>query len=127
MIADNPPQGHTPWLSWMLLHTPNDPTDGHRQLPWLTPSLTQAEGTISWTSSGNMRSIRHNNTLSFCPGAIINGKPQPYVVGAGEVTSPLCSSLTLSIACPKVVHIAFHIGSNSARDFGLHTFPKFVL
>ena len=61
------------------------------------------------------------------PWAIINGTQQPYVVGAGEVTSPLCSSLTLSIACPKVVHIAFHIGSNSARDFGLHTFPKFVL
>jgi hypothetical protein len=49
------------------------------------------------------------------------------VVGAGEVTSPLCSSLTLSLACPRVFHSAIHSGSNSQRDFGLHTFPKSVL
>ena len=120
------PQGHAPWLSKLLLHTPDDPAEGHRPLPWLTPSLTQAEGTLSWTSSYNVRSIRHNKPLSFCPGAIIDGIPQPYVVGAREVTSPLCYSLTLSIACPKVFHNALHTGSNSTRDFGLHTFPKFV-
>jgi len=74
-----------------------------------------------------VRSIRRNKTLSFCPGAIIDGIPRPYVVGVGEVTSPLCSSLALSIACPKVFHNAIHTGSNSARDFGLHIFPKFVI
>jgi hypothetical protein len=74
-----------------------------------------------------VRSIKHNKTLSFCPGAIIDGIPHPYVVGAGEVTSPLCTSLSLSIACPIVFHIALHTGSNSARGIGLHTFPKSVL
>ena len=74
-----------------------------------------------------MRSARHNTTLSFCPGAITNGTPQPYTVGAGEVKYPLCSSLSLSLACPRVFHNALHTGSNSSRDFGLHTFPKFVL
>ena len=43
------------------------------------------------------------------------------------MTSPLCSSLTLFITCLRVFHSALHIGSNSARDFGLHTFSKFVL
>ncbi len=74
-----------------------------------------------------MRSIRHNTVLSFCPGAVINGKPKTYLVEAGEVTSPHCSSLTLSIAYPRVFHNALHTGSSSARDFGLHTFPKSVL
>jgi len=121
------PQGHAPWLSMMLHHTPIDPADGHHPLPWLTPSLTHTEGTISWTALGNVRLKRHNITPSFCQGANINGTPQPYVIGAGDVAYPLCSSLTLSIACPRVVHIALHTGSNSAKDFGLHTFPKYVL
>ena len=47
VIADIPAQGHAPWLSWLLHHTPIDPADGHRPLPWLTPPLTQAVGTIS--------------------------------------------------------------------------------
>jgi hypothetical protein len=33
----------------------------------------------------------------------------------------------MSIACPRVFHSALHTGSNSLRDFGLHTFPKRVL
>ena len=82
---------------------------------------------IAWTSTGNRRSIGHNASLSFCPGAVIHGALQPYLVGAGEGTSPLCSSLVMSIACPRVFHSALHTGSNSLRDFGLHTFPKRVL
>ena len=127
VIADIPPQGHAPWLSRLLHHTPIDPADGRCPLPWLTPSLTQAEGIVSWTSSGNVHSIRHNTTLSFCPGAIFNGTPQPYVIGAGEVTTPLCSSLALVVACPRVFHNALHTGSNSFKDFNLHTFPKYIL
>ena len=53
--------------------------------------------------------------------------PQRYVVGAGEVATPLCSLLTLVVACPKAFHNALHTGSNSSRDFGLHTFPKSIL
>ena len=127
VIANIPHQGHAPWLSRLLHHTPIDPVDGHRPLPWMTPSLTHAEGIASWTSSGNVSSIRHNTTLSFCPGAIINATSQPYVVGAGEMTTPLCSSFTLDVACPRVFHNALHTGSNSSRDFGLHTFPESIL
>jgi hypothetical protein len=127
VIAGRVPQRHAPWLSALIAHSPFDPADGRRPLPWLTPSLTVEGGTIAWTSTGNKRSIGHNTSLSFCPGAILNGKPQPYVVGAGEVTSPLCSSLTLSLACPRVFHSALHSGLNSQRNFGLHTFPKSVL
>ncbi len=47
--------------------------------------------------------------------------------GAGEVTSPLCSSLTPSLACPRVFHNALHTSSSSSRDYGLHTFPEHVL
>ena len=46
-------------------------------------------------------------------GAIIDGIPRPFVVGAGEVTSPLCFSISLSIASPRVFHSAFSPGSNS--------------
>ena len=94
VIADIPPQGHAPWLYKLMHHTPIDPADGQRSLPWLNPSLTRPEGIVSWTSSGNVRSKRQNTTLSFCSEAVINGTPQPYVVGAGEVTTPLCSPLT---------------------------------
>ena len=89
MIAGVAPQGHAPWLSMLLNHTLIDLNDGQCPLPWLAPSLTQPEGTISWTLSGNVYMIKHNNTLLICPGAAINGTPQPYVIGAGEVTSPL--------------------------------------
>jgi hypothetical protein len=127
VIADVASQGHEPWLRRLLLHTTDDLSDGHHPLLWLTPSLTREDGTISWSSSGNVRTLRHNNTLSFCPGASIYGIPQPFVVGVGEVTSPLCSSISLSIAISRVFHNALHMGSNSAKNFGLYTFPKSVL
>jgi hypothetical protein len=126
VIADVTPQGHAIWDRRLMLHTTDDLSYGLRPLPWLTPSLSHAEGIISWFSSGNVHSIRHNKTVSFCPGGIIDGILQPFVVGAGEITSPLCSSLTLSIACPRVFHSALHTGSNSPKGFGLHTFPKVI-
>ena len=65
VIADVTPQGHAPWLRRLLLQSPVDVTDGARPLPWLTPTLTHANSTVDWLSSGNKRSIRHNKTLSF--------------------------------------------------------------
>ena len=106
VIANVPPQGHAPWLARLLQHSPIDTADSFRPLPWLTPSLAIEGENIAWVSSGNMRSIKHNGTMSFCPGAIINGQPQPFVVAAGEVNSPLCSSITFSIACPRVFYSA---------------------
>jgi hypothetical protein len=75
VIADIPPQGHAPWLARLLHHCPFDTADGFRPLQWLNPSLAYEEENVAWVSSGNMRSIKHNGTLSFCPGAIINGQP----------------------------------------------------
>ena len=124
MIADVPAQGHDPWLSRLLSYAPIYYADGHRLLPWLTPSLTCEEGTIAWTSSGNVRSIDHNTSISFCPGAILDGRPQPYMVWAGEVNSPLCSSLTMSIACPRVFQSALHTGSYSHRDLAYTPSPR---
>ena len=36
-------------------------------------------------------------------------------------------AFTLYVAYPKVFHNALHTGSNSYKDFGLHTFPKCVI
>ena len=69
----------------------------------------------------------HNKTLSFCPGAILDGKRQPVVEGAGEVISPLCTSTLLCIANPRVFYTAMHKESDSTKEFGLHTFPKPIL
>ncbi len=126
VIADVAPQRYAPWLCRLLIQSLEDAADGSRPLPWLTPTITHEDNTVDWISSGNKRSIMHNKTLSFCPGAMLDGKPQPFVVGAGEVTSPLCASLTLSIAKPRVFHNAIHTGSVSTKDFGLYTFPKSV-
>jgi hypothetical protein len=105
----------------------DDPAEGYMPLPWLAPSFTSAGGTITWSSPGNARAIGHNKTLSFCPGAIIAGTPQPFVVSAGDINSPLCTSLLISIANPGVFNNALHTGSNSNKDFGLHTFLKSAL
>jgi hypothetical protein len=68
----------------------------------------------------------HNTTLSFCPGAVLERKPQPFVVGSGEVTSPLCTFILLYIANPRVLHSALHTGSDSIKELGLHIYPKSV-
>jgi len=113
-------------LRRLLLQSSKDAADGTRPLPWLTRTLAY-DNTVYWFSSGNQRSMRHTKILSFCPGANFNGKPQPFVVRVGEVTSPLCISILLSIANPRVFHNAIHTGSDSTKEFGLRTFPKPVL
>ena len=39
VIADVTQQGHAPWLSRLLSCVKEDPNEGARPLPWLTPSL----------------------------------------------------------------------------------------
>ncbi len=70
--------------------------------------------------------MRPNKNLSFCSGAIINGEPQPFTVGSGAKQC-YCHNLLLSIANPRVYHSVLHSGSDSTKEFGLHTFPKSVL
>ena len=119
--------GHAPWLKRVLSTFTEDATEGARALPWITPTLMNGDGTLTWISSGNTRSITTNKYLSFCPGAISDGVPQPYVVGSGAINPPVCQSIILSIAIPRVYHSAVHSGSDSNKEFCLHIFPKSVL
>ena len=48
-------------------------------------------------------------------------------MGSRAKQSYLCRNLLLSIAKPRVYHNALHSGSDSSKEFGLHTFPKSVL
>jgi hypothetical protein len=121
------PQGYAPWLLRLLTKVDEDAEEGTRPLRWLTPALIDEGASLSWTSSGNLRTIRGNKTISFCPGAIIDGTPQPFVVGPGTGNSPTCRSILVSIANPTVYHKVLHSGSDSNREYGLHVFPKSVL
>ena len=104
-----------------------DPAEGARPLPVLTPKLIPYRLTLTWLSAGNTRTLMSpNKKLFFCPGAIIEGEPQPFVVGSGTMHTHLCQKLLLSIASPRVYHSALHSGSDSLKEFGLHTFLKSV-
>jgi hypothetical protein len=48
-------------------------------------------------------------------------------VGSKEITSPLCTFILVSIANPRVFHNALLMGYDSNKEYGLHTFPKYVL
>jgi hypothetical protein len=65
-----------------------------------------------------------NKNLSFCPGAIIDGEPQPFVVGPETKHAHLCQNLLLFFANLRVYQSALHSGSDSLKEIGLHTFPK---
>jgi hypothetical protein len=121
------PIGHAPWLQRVLSSFKEDTTEGSRPLPWITPSLLEGDNAMTWSSSGNTRSIKSNKTPTFCPGTISDGVPQPYVVGTGAINSPVCQSIVISIANPRVYHSALHSGSDSNKKFVLHIFPKSVL
>jgi hypothetical protein len=124
VIAEVTPQGHAPWMRRLLSSAKEDNNEGARPLPWLTPSLIQEGSTLTWISYGNTMTLRPNKNLSFCPGAIIDGVPQPFVLSSGAKQIYLCHNLLLSIANPRMYHIVLHSGSNSAKDFGHHTFPS---
>ena len=66
-IANIAPLGHAPWLPRLISSIKEDPSEGARPLPWTTPSLAGENDTLTWTSSGNSRSIKANTTLAFCP------------------------------------------------------------
>jgi hypothetical protein len=87
--------------------------EGARPLPLLSPSLVPEGHTITWTSVGNVRTLRPNKNLSFRPGAIIDGVPQPFEVGAGAIHINFAQNLLLSIVNQRVYHIAIHSGSDS--------------
>jgi hypothetical protein len=104
-----------------------DQAEETRPLPWLTPTLVPEGHTLTWTPVGSVRTLRPNKSLSFCPGAIIDGEPQPFVLGSRAKHTHLCQNLLLSIANPRVYQSALHLGSDSHKECCLHTFPKSVL
>jgi hypothetical protein len=120
-------RSHAPWLRRLLSTVKEDPAEGARPLPWFTPSLVPEKHTLTLTSSENVRRLYPNRYLSFCQGAIVDGEPQPFVVGVGILPTHFCQNLFLSIANPRVYHSALHSGSDSHKKFGLHTFPKSIL
>jgi hypothetical protein len=127
VITDIAPQGHAPWLRRLLSALKEDSLEGGRPLPWLTPSLLPEGNGLTWTSTGNVKTLRPNRNFSFSPGAIIDGEPQPFVVGAEALHTHLCQNLLLFITNPRVYQSALRSGSDSHKKFGLHTSSKSVL
>jgi hypothetical protein len=73
VIADIVPMGHAPWLHRVLSLNIEDPAEGARPLPWITPSLVADGGALTLTSLGDSRTIKTNKNMAFCQGAIIDG------------------------------------------------------
>jgi len=112
----------------LLSSAKEDPNEGARPLNWRTPSLVTEGLTRTWLSAGNTKTLRPNMKLSFCPGAIIDGVPQSFIVGSsGARQTYLCHNILLSIANPRVYHSALHSGTEYSKEYGPHTFPKSVL
>jgi hypothetical protein len=127
ILAGIPPQGHAPWLHAHINKAPVDNNNGTCDLPWLTPSRTPEGKSISWTSSTNGLAVAANETLSFCPGSILNGEVQPFLVSPTLHNSRLCTSIYVSISNPRVFHMALDTSSDTGKKIGLHTFPRAIL
>ena len=130
-IAGIPPQGHAPWLAPLVAalerRVPGDSYETARSLPWLTPSLTERVDVITYKSANNTLTVQTNRSLSFCPGSVLDGVVQPYMVGAMAPNSGLTKMITISITNPRVFHLALHTGSDTGKEYGLHTFPRSIL
>ncbi len=82
---------------------------------------------MTWTSSAKALAVTANKTLTFCPGSILNGVVQPFLVGPTLPNSRLCTAIYVSIVNPWVLHLALHTSSDTGKEFGLHTFPRTIL
>ena len=127
LLAGIPAQGHAPWLAALLRKAPEDTLEGFRPPPWLFPSLTKGNATTSWKSASNALVVKTNRTLAFCPGSVLDGVVKSYLVGAMDPNSALCRSILVSIANPRVFHSALHTGSDTGKEYGLHSFPRAIL
>ena len=68
--------------------------------------------------------MKTNRTLAL---SVLAGVVKPYLVGTMALNSALCRSILVSIANPRVFHSALHTGSDTGKDYGLHTFPRVIL
>jgi hypothetical protein len=116
-----------PWFKRLLTKIYEDAAKGAMPRSWITPTLIKKGETISSTSSRKPMTLRRKKNLSFCPGAIIDGTPHPFVVGAGTVNSPVSQNILIFIANSRVYHTTIQSGTGSNKELGLHIFPKSVL
>ena len=107
--------------------TPEDDQEGLRPLPWLLPFFTEVAAEIKWVSANNTLIVKANRILAFCPGSVLGSEVKPYLVGAMAPNSSLCLTILVSIANPRVFHSALHTGSDTGKEYGLHTFPRSIL
>ena len=127
ILAGSPTPGFAPWAQALLDAAPIDDNHGTRGPPWITPTpVPQGEG-LQWTSASNTLRITANTTLSFCPGSILEGEVQPYFIGPTLPNSNLCTAIYISLANPRVFHMALHTGSDTGKEFGMHTFPRAIV
>jgi hypothetical protein len=52
---------------------------------------------------------------------------QPFLVGPTLPNSHICKGIYVAIANPRVFHLALHTGSDTGKEFGLHTSPRSIL
>ncbi len=115
ILAGSPTPGFAPWVQALIDAAPVDDNQGTRGLPWITPSPTPPGESILWTSASNTLSIAENTTLSFCPGSVLIGEVQPFFIGSTLPNSNLCTTIYVSLAKPRVFHMALHIGSDTGK------------
>ncbi len=127
ILAGSPTPGFAPWAHALLDAAPVDDNHGTKGLPWSTPSPAPHGESIQWTSASITLKITENTTLSFCPGSILDGEVQPFFIGSTLPNSNLCTAIYVSLANPRVFYMALHTGSDTGKEFGLHTFPRAVL
>jgi hypothetical protein len=82
---------------------------------------------VTWKSASHDLTVKANRTLAFCPGSVLAGVVKPYPVGTMAPNSALYRSILVSIANPRVFHSALHTGSDTGKEYCLHTFPRAIL
>ena len=92
-----------------------------------TPSFTDGQSCATWTLASNLLSVAENKTLSFCPGSVLNAVVDPYLIGEMLPNSLRCQTIFVSIAIPRVFHMALQSGSDTGKEYGLYTFPRYIL
>ena len=86
VIADIARQGHAPWLRRLLLTVKEDPAEGTRPLPCLTPTLVLGH-TLTWTSARNVGGpYVQTKTSPYARGISLTANPNPSQWDQGQCT-----------------------------------------
>ena len=113
------------YMDTLLRVTPQDPSDGYRPTPWLTPTITKDGANTTWKVLNSSCTIKDNKTLSFCPGMIVKGEIKPYVILATNESRT--KEMFVSIANGRVYQLELHLGSRGPTNVGIMPFPNTML